>query len=120
MAIKIRKNTAEKTKLRDRRHKRIRKKVSGTAERHRLCVTRSNRALTVQLIDDDAAKTLLSQRTQTKTTANIESAKELGKALATQAKSKGIETVVFDRGGYIYHGKIAALAAGAREGGLNF
>lgn len=118
MARRLKKNSSEKLKLRARRHFRIRKKVSGDAERPRLCVTRSNRGIMAQIIDDESGKTILSSRTPTKATANITSSKELGKALAEQAKAKGIESVVFDRGGFIYHGKIAAVAEGAREGGL--
>jgi large subunit ribosomal protein L18 len=109
---------------RERRHKRVRRQVSGTAERPRLCVFRSNRGIEAQLIDDLEAKTLAAASWQglpksfkgTKT----EQAAEVGKLLAANAKKAGIETVVFDRGGYLYHGRVKALADGAREGGLVF
>ncbi len=120
MAVKITKKTSDKVKGRVARHARIRKKLSGTAERPRLCVIRTNRGLTVQLVDDTNSSTLLGLRTPPKVTANKTHATDLGKQVATQAKAKGISKVVFDRGGYIYHGKIAALAAGAREAGLEF
>jgi large subunit ribosomal protein L18 len=107
-----------------RRHRRVRKHVRGTAERPRLAVFRSNKGITAQLIDDDTAKTLASASWQglpksfkgTKT----EQAAAVGKALAASAKSAGLEAVVFDRGGYLYHGRVKALADGAREGGLKF
>jgi large subunit ribosomal protein L18 len=109
---------------RERRHKRVRRQVSGTAERPRLCVFRSNRGIEAQLIDDLEAKTLAAA-----TWLNLkkgfkgnktDQAKEVGKLLAANAKKAGVETVVFDRGGYLYHGRVKALAEGAREGGLNF
>ena len=104
---------------RTRRHLRVRTKISGTAERPRLCVYRSNTNLYVQIIDDVAGKTLVSCSTLDKDIkekhANIEAAKEVGKAI-----EKNIKTVVFDRGGYIYHGVVKALAESAREGGLEF
>jgi large subunit ribosomal protein L18 len=120
MARQMHKRTSEKLQARVKRHARIRKKLSGTLERPRLCVLRTNRGLEVQLIDDVAAKTLIGLRTPTKETANRTHATDLGKKVAEQAKAKGITKVVFDRGGYIYHGKIAAFAAGAREAGLDF
>ena len=109
---------------RDRRHKRVRAKISGTAERPRLCVYRSNTNLYVQIIDDVAEKTLVAASTLDKDVktkhANKEAAKELGTLIAKKAADKKITTVVFDRGGYIYHGVVKELAEAAREGGLNF
>ena len=110
--------------LRERRHRRIRGKVAGTAERPRLAVYRSNLGISAQLIDDLEAKTLAAASWQglpksfkgTKT----EQAAEVGKALAAAAKKAGVESVVFDRSGYLYHGRVKALADGAREGGLVF
>ena len=120
MARQMLKRTAKKVQGKVARHGRIRKKVTGSADRPRMCVIRTNRGLEVQLIDDAAAKTLIGFRTPFKATANKDLATELGKKIAESAKAKGITKVVFDRGGYIYHGKIAALAAGAREAGLDF
>ena len=109
---------------RTRRHTRVRRKISGTAERPRLCVYRSNTNLYVQIIDDVAGNTLVSASTLDKEVkikhANKEAAKEVGKLIAKRAADKKIETVVFDRGGYIYHGVIKELAEAAREGGLKF
>ena len=109
---------------RTRRHIRVRRKISGTAERPRLCVYRSNTNLYVQIIDDVAAKTLVAASTLDKEIktkhANKEAAKELGTLIAKKASDKKIETVVFDRGGYIYHGVVKELAEAAREGGLKF
>ena len=106
-----------------RRHRRVRGKVGGTAERPRLVVFRSNRGIFAQLVDDEAGRTLASAtwlanrgHKGTKT----EQAAEVGKALAAAAKKAGIETCVFDRAGYLYHGRVKALAEGAREGGLKF
>jgi large subunit ribosomal protein L18 len=115
-----RKRTSEKVVSRQRRHHRIRKKLAGSTERPRFCITRSNRALTAQIINDEAGKTLVSARTPAKSTANVELAKKLGAEVAEKAKAAGITKVVFDRGGYIYHGKIAAVAEGARTAGLEF
>lgn len=107
-----------------RRHERVRTKISGTAERPRLCVFRSNKNIAVQVIDDVAGKTLVAASTldkEVKTKAsNVEAAKEVGELVAKRAIKAGIKTVVFDRGGYIYHGKIQALAEAAREAGLEF
>jgi len=107
-----------------KRHIRVRGKVSGTAERPRLSVFRSENNIYAQIIDDVAGKTLCSASTVEKgfegNGGNIEAAKKIGQAIAERAKAKGIENVVFDRGGYIYHGRVQALADGAREGGLNF
>ena len=109
---------------RDRRHLRVRKKISGTQERPRLCVYRSNNHLYVQIIDDVAGNTLVAASTLDKEVknkhSNKEAAKEVGKLIAKRAKSKKIETVVFDRGGYVYHGVVKELAEAAREGGLKF
>ena len=109
---------------RTRRHKRVRRKISGTAERPRLCVYRSNSNLYVQIIDDVAGNTLVSASTLDKQVknkhANKEAAKEVGTLIAKKATEKKISEVVFDRGGYIYHGVIKELAEAAREGGLKF
>jgi large subunit ribosomal protein L18 len=105
-----------------RRHRRVRGKVRGTAERPRLAVYRSNRGIFAQLVDDDAGKTITSASWTTLKAKGdkSEQAAEVGKALAAAAKQAGIETVVFDRAGYLYHGRVKALAEGAREGGLKF
>jgi large subunit ribosomal protein L18 len=109
---------------RERRHRRVRGKVQGTAERPRLVVFRSNRGISAQLVDDLAGKTLASASwlglKKSFKGAKTEQAAEVGKLLAANAKKAGIETVVFDRGGYLYHGRVKALADGAREGGLKF
>ena len=109
---------------RTRRHKRVRTKLSGTAERPRLCVFRSNSNLYVQVIDDIAGNTLVSASTLDKEVktkhANKEAAKEVGTLIAKKAIEKNITEVVFDRGGYIYHGVVKELAEAAREGGLKF
>ena len=109
---------------RTRRHLRVRRKISGTAERPRLCVYRSNTNIYVQIIDDVAGNTLVSASTLDKEVktkhANIEAAKELGALIAKRAQAKKIDNVVFDRGGYIYHGVVKELAEAAREGGLKF
>ena len=106
-----------------RRHRRVRGKVSGTADRPRLVVFRSNKGIFAQLVDDEARRTLasaswLGQRSFKGT--KTEQAAAVGKALAAEAKRAGVETCVFDRGGYLYHGRVKALADGAREGGLEF
>jgi large subunit ribosomal protein L18 len=106
-----------------RRHRRVRGKVEGTAERPRLAVFRSNRGVFAQLIDDSSGRTLVSAGwTTLKDFKGDKSgqAREVGLRLAWAAKEAGIETAVFDRGGYLYHGRIKALAEGAREGGLRF
>ena len=109
---------------RARRHARVRRKISGTAERPRLCVYRSNTNLYVQVIDDVAGKTLVSASTLDKEVktkyANKEAAKEVGALIAKRALEKNIKDVVFDRGGYQYHGRVEALADAARENGLEF
>ena len=109
---------------RTRRHIRVRRKSSGTAERPRLCVYRSNTNIYAQVIDDVAGKTLVSASTLDKEVktkkANKEAAKEVGSLIAKRAKAAKISNVVFDRGGYIYHGVVKELAEAAREGGLEF
>ena len=109
---------------RQRRHARVRAKISGTAECPRLDVFRSLQHIYAQLIDDVAGVTLVAASTTekdfTEYGGNIEAAKAVGKLLAERAAEKNIKDVVFDRGGYVYHGRVAALAEGAREGGLNF
>lgn len=117
MAQKIR------SELREIRHERVRKKVSGTSERPRLAVYRSLKHISAQVIDDTTGHTLCSASSLEKglkTKGNVEGAKAVGQALADRAKEKGIANVVFDRGGYRYHGRVANLAAGARDGGLEF
>ena len=113
-----------KNAMRLKRHIRVRGKISGTAECPRLNVFRSNANIYAQLIDDVNGITLVAANTLEKdfegATGNIEAAKKVGLVLAERAKAKGIEVVVFDRGGYLYHGRVAALAEGAREGGLKF
>jgi len=113
-----------KNKSRLKRHKRVRGKITGTAARPRLCVFRSAKNIYAQLIDDVAKTTLVSASTKEKgfdgVGCNVEAAKKVGLSLAEKAKAKGYETVVFDRAGYLYHGRVAALADGAREGGLKF
>lgn len=109
---------------RERRHKRVRTKISGTAERPRLCMYRSNNNIYAQVIDDVAGNTLVSASTMDKEIktkhANKEAAKEVGALIAKRAVEKKIKTVVFDRSGYIYHGVVKELAEAAREGGLEF
>ena len=107
-----------------RRHRRVRGKIRGTADRPRLLVFRSNRGIFAQLIDDDAGRTIASASWLTLPKSfkgdKTEQAAEVGKALAEAAKKAGVENAVFDRGGYLYHGRVKALADGAREGGLSF
>jgi large subunit ribosomal protein L18 len=113
-----------KPQARLRRHKRVRGKVSGTAERPRLVVTRSNRGILAQLVDDANGRTVASATwLQLKSSFKgnkTAQASEVGKLLAQSAKDAKIDTVVFDRGGYLYHGRVKALADAAREGGLKF
>ena len=113
-----------KARRRKRIHLRVRRQIRGTAERPRLNVFRSNKEIYAQLIDDLAGHTLVSASTVEKgadTSGNkSEQAARVGKALADRAREKNIETVVFDRAGYLYHGRVKALADGAREGGLKF
>jgi large subunit ribosomal protein L18 len=108
---------------RARRHRRVRAKVHGTAERPRLVVFRSNRGIEAQLVDDVAGHTLASASwlaLRSFKGDKGEQAAEVGRQLAASAKKAGIQTCVFDRGGYLYHGRVKALADGAREGGLEF
>ena len=113
-----------KNAMRLKRHVRVRGKISGTPECPRLNVFRSNANIYAQIIDDVNGVTLVAANTLEKdfegATGNAEAAKKVGAALAERAKAKGIEQVVFDRGGYIFHGRVAALAEGAREAGLKF
>ena len=114
----------DKNKSRLRRHKRVRGKISGTAACPRLNVFRSSMHIYAQLIDDENGVTLAAASSTEKGFdsygGNCEAAKKVGLMIAEKAKAKGISDVVFDRGGYVYHGRVAALAEGAREGGLNF
>ena len=114
----------DKNAQRLKRHIRVRGKISGTPERPRLNVFRSNANIYAQIIDDVNGVTLASASTLDKefegATGNCEAAKKVGQLVAERAKEKGISVVVFDRGGYAYHGRVAALAEGAREGGLEF
>lgn len=105
---------------RKRIHLRVRKKVNGTAERPRLNVFRSNKAIYCQLVDDTKGHTLAAAGSFGLTGTKTEQATAVGKLIAEKAKEAGIEVVVFDRGGYLYHGRVKALADGAREGGLKF
>ena len=119
MVSKVNKNA-----MRLKRHVRVRGKISGTPECPRLNVFRSNANIYAQIIDDVNGVTLVSANTLEKefegATGNCEAAKKVGAVLAERAKAKGINAVVFDRGGYIFHGRVAALAEGARENGLKF
>ena len=114
----------DKKAMRLHRHVRVRGKISGTPERPRLNVFRSNANIYAQLIDDVNGVTLVSANTLEKSfegaTGNVEAAKKVGALVAERAKAKGISQVVFDRGGYVYHGRVAAVAEGARENGLDF
>jgi large subunit ribosomal protein L18 len=112
---------------RRRIHRRIREKVTGQSNRPRLCVFRSLKHTYVQIVDDAAGKTLVAASTAEKSvrgdlkqSGNISASKLVGKVIAERAKAKGIDTVVFDRGGYLYHGRIKAIAEAARESGLKF
>ena len=116
-----------RTKIREKKHLKIRNRFSGTPERPRLSVFRSNSHMYAQIIDDTVGNTLVAASTldkdvkgQVKFTDNVEAATLLGKVIAQKALDKGIKTVVFDRGGFIYHGKVQALAEAAREAGLEF
>lgn len=114
----------DKNAMRLKRHVRVRGKISGTPERPRLNVFRSNANIYAQIIDDVNGVTLAAASTLDKdfegAAGNCEAAKKVGQMIAERAKAKGIEEVVFDRGGYVYHGRVAALAEGARESGLKF
>ena len=120
-------NKKSRKEVRVKKHMRIRNRFSGTAERPRLAVFRSNNHMYAQIIDDTVGNTLVSASTLEKAvkgeltkTNDVAAAKYLGMVIAKRAVEKGITTVVFDRGGYIYHGKVAALADAAREAGLEF
>lgn len=126
---KITRFTNPRLKQREKRHRRIRKKIWGTAERPRLVVYRSLKNIEGQLVDDDAHRTLLGLSTldpdirgmETETdNPRIEQARAAGKLLAERAREEGVRSVIFDRGGYQYHGRVQAFAEGAREGGLEF
>jgi large subunit ribosomal protein L18 len=116
----------KRKEIRDRIHRRIRKRVNGTAQKPRLAVHFSGRHVYVQAIDDEAARTLVAASTREeslggkKAAANRAAAEQVGKAIAERLRSKNVEAVVFDRGGFLYHGKVKALADAAREGGLKF
>ena len=112
-----------RNEMRLERHKRVRETVKGTHDVPRLCVFRSNMNISAQIIDDETGTTLASASSQTlklKNGSNVEAAKVIGAEIAKRAKKAKINTVVFDRGGYLYHGRVKALAEAAREGGLEF
>jgi large subunit ribosomal protein L18 len=116
---------AKLDRLRSRRHDRVRKKVHGTPERPRLAVFRSNRHIVAQVIDDEAGNTIAAASTveaglRGRSGGNIDAAREVGRLVATRAKDKGVQAVVFDRGASRYHGRVAALAEAARGEGLEF
>ena len=116
-------NNKEKREARIRRHIRVRKNISGTSEAPRLCVFRSNKAIYAQVIDDTKGITLVSSSSlelKLKNGGNIEAASKVGKDIAEKCKKLKIKKVVFDRGGFLYHGRVAALAEAAREAGLEF
>lgn len=112
----------QRERVRLKRHRRVRRRISGTPERPRLVVHRSLRNVSAQLVDDMSATTILGVTSLGLELegAKIEQARETGREIARRAKEKGITRVVFDRGGYLYHGRVQALAEGAREGGLEF
>ena len=114
----------DSNQVRLKRHKKIRARISGTAARPRLAVYRSNANISAQIIDDENKITLVSASTLEKAFegngGNKEAARQVGKTIAERAAAKGITEVVFDRGGYLYHGRVSELAEGAREGGLKF
>ncbi len=125
--MKVMITKGDKNKARLKRHLRVRKKVTGTAERPRLNVFRSSKHIYAQLIDDVAGVTIVSASTvekelngEIKNGANVESARKVGEMIAKRAQEQGKKVVVFDRGGYLYHGRIQALAEAAREAGLEF
>jgi len=105
---------------RARRHFRVRKRVNGTAERPRLVVFRSDKHIYAQLVDDNAQRTIMTVTDSGIEGKKVEKSFEVGKKVATLAKEKGVTSIVFDRGGYLYHGRVKAVADGAREGGLEF
>lgn len=119
-------NKTSKNVIRQKKHRRLRNRISGTSERPRLSVFRSNRHMYAQIIDDTLGRTLCAASTKDedakslKTTDNVEAASFVGESIAKKAIEKGISEVVFDRSGYIYHGKVEALAESARKAGLKF
>ena len=114
-------NKVSRNQMRVMRHSRVRSKIEGTAELPRLCVFRSNKNISCQVIDDETGTTLASATSlKLKNGGNIEGAKEVGKMIAEACKKAKITKVVFDRGGYLYHGRVEALAEAARENGLEF
>jgi large subunit ribosomal protein L18 len=118
-------STKDKQQARLRRHNRVRKKIAGTPERPRLAVYRSNKHISAQVIDDTTGRTLVAASTvepalRSGPTANKEAAATVGRLVAERARAKGITRVGFDRGGFLYHGRVAALADAAREAGLEF
>lgn len=123
MKLIIKRRSSHRLKARQKNKARIRKKVNGTGERPRLTIYRSGKHMYAQIVDDAKQTTLVALSTQklnVKSKASCEGAKALGEALAKKAIEKDIKAVVFDRSGYVYHGRVKALADGAREGGLNF
>jgi large subunit ribosomal protein L18 len=125
VGVKTGRGHAGKRTARVRRHLRVRKKVAGTSTRPRLAVSRSSRHILAQLVDDAAGRTLLSASSMDASIRGSEGdktarARQVGQLVAERAKSAGLTAVVFDRGGYSYHGRVATLAEGAREGGLEF
>ena len=117
--------TKQKQRLRERRHRRVRKRVTGTAERPRLAVFRSNKHISAQIIDDVSGRTLVAAASIEKDLksaagGNRDTAKKVGQLLGERAAAAGVSKVVFDRGGFLYHGRVAALADAAREAGLEF
>jgi large subunit ribosomal protein L18 len=117
----------DRNKLRLKKHLKVRKKITGCSERPRLCVFRSTKHIYAQIVDDTKGNTLVAAssvepafKAKYSDGGNVERAKEVGKLVAEKALAQGIKNVVFDRGGYIYHGRVAALAEGARESGLEF
>jgi large subunit ribosomal protein L18 len=117
-------STLTTREARERRHRRIRGKIAGTAERPRLAVFRSNKGIFAQLVDDESGRTIAGASwlglAKSFKGSKTDQAAEVGKAIAQAAKKAGIDTVIFDRGGYLYHGRVKALAESAREGGLRF
>ena len=127
MAYSIKRKKNSKVVARRLRHQRVRKRISGTPQRPRLVVTRSNRHMVAQLVDDTVGHTLCSASTLEKAIKEVEieghkvgAARRVGELVAERARALGIESIVFDRAGYKYHGRVAAVAEGAREGGLVF
>ena len=118
-------STKDRQRGRSRRHHRVRKKVAGTAQRPRLAVARSNKHISAQVIDDSTGRTLAAASTVEKDlrgrgTGNIAAATTVGRLVAERAKAAGVTAVVFDRGGFLYHGRVAAVAEAARQAGLEF